>query len=452
MKKKNILLYFTDQQRADTCGCYGQELPITPVLDQLAAEGTRFDLAFTPQPVCGPCRAMFQTGKWATDIGCFRNNIMLPANVKPLGAYMEEAGYETAYVGKWHLASDGELEQKPTIDHTVTAIPRELRGGYTGFWRTSDVLEFTSHGYDGFVFDENNNRIDFTGYRVDCITDFALEFLEQYKGEKPFFMTVSHIEPHHQNDHHHYEGPIGSKEKYANFTSPKDLEVLGGNHREEYPDYLGQCASLDKNLGRLVNKLKEMGIYEDTVVIYLADHGSHFMTRNQDAHLNGYDDYKRSMHDACLRVPLVVSGGEFTGGGVVTDLISTAGLPKTILGIAGVDVGDKMIGEDFADVLHKTNPDRPNEVFAQISESRVGRAIRTADYAYSVYAPGINGGAQPAADLYADDFFYDLKKDPYELNNLIDDPAYTQVKQELRKKLLNWIRLAENAEPEIVDG
>ena len=107
MKKKNILLYFTDQQRADTCGCYGQELPITPVLDQLAAEGTRFDLAFTPQPVCGPCRAMFQTGKWATDIGCFRNNIMLPANVKPLGAYMEEAGYETAYVGKWHLASDG---------------------------------------------------------------------------------------------------------------------------------------------------------------------------------------------------------------------------------------------------------------------------------------------------------------------------------------------------------
>ena len=331
-------------------------------------------------------------------------------------------------------------------------LPRSLRGGYTGFWRTSDVLEFTSHGYDGFVFDENDNRIDFTGYRVDCITDFALEFLEQYRGEKPFFMTVSHIEPHHQNDHHHYEGPIGSKEKYANFTSPKDLEVLGGNHREEYPDYLGQCASLDKNLGRLVNKLKEMGIYEDTVIIYLADHGSHFMTRNQDAHLNGYDDYKRSMHDTCLRVPLVVTGGEFTGGGVVTDLISTAGLPKTILGIAGVDVGDKMIGEDFADVLHKTDPDRPNEVFAQISESRVGRAIRTADYAYSVYAPGINGGAQPAADLYADDFFYDLKKDPYELNNLIDNPAYTQVKQELRKKLLKWIRLAENAEPEIVDG
>ena len=64
----------------------------------------------------------------------------------------------------------------PTIDHTITAIPKELRGGYTGFWRAADVLEFTSHGYDGYVFDENNNRIDFKGYRADCITDLALEF------------------------------------------------------------------------------------------------------------------------------------------------------------------------------------------------------------------------------------------------------------------------------------
>ena len=81
--------------------------------------------------------------------------------------------------------------KKPTIDHTITAIPKELRGGYTGFWRASDVLEFTSHGYDGYVFDENNNRIDFKGYRADCITDLALEFFDQYDGQKPFFMTIS---------------------------------------------------------------------------------------------------------------------------------------------------------------------------------------------------------------------------------------------------------------------
>ena len=449
--RPNIVMYFSDQQRADTCGCYGQKLDITPNLDQLAKEGIKFENAFSPQPVCGPCRALFQTGKWPTEIGCFRNNIMLPLDVKPLGSYMEEAGYETAYIGKWHLASDGELEKKPTIDHTITAIPKELRGGYTGFWRVADVLEFTSHGYDGYVFDENNNRIDFKGYRCDCLTDMALEFFEQRKEDKPFFMTISHIEPHHQNDRNCYEGPVGSKEKYKEYEVPVDLATLGGNYKEEYPDYLGQCASLDENLGKLVAKLKEKGLYDNTVIIFVSDHGSHFLTRNRDEHLNGYDDYKRSMHDACLKVPFVIAGGPFKGGRAFEDIVSTSSLPKTICALAGVNVGEQMIGENLVDVLEGRLPNRKNEAFAQISESRVGRCIRTLEYAYSVYAPGLHGGVAAASDLYADDFMYDLKKDPYELNNIVHDPAYAQIKEDLRKRLLAWIEEAEHTVPKIVD-
>ena len=447
----NIIFYFTDQQRWDTCGCFGQPLDITPNLDALAREGVKFDNAFSPQPVCGPCRALFQTGKYPTETGCFRNNIMLPASVKTLGQYMEEAGYETAYIGKWHLASDGELEKPPTIDHTVTAIPRELRGGYTGFWRAADVLEFTSHGYDGFVFDENDRRVDFKGYRADCINDMALEFLDGYTGENPFFMTISQIEPHHQNDRKHYEGPEGSKERFRDFILPEDLKALGGNAAEEYPDYLGQCASLDENLGRLVAKLKEKGLYENTVILFASDHGSHFLTRNRDDHLNGYDDYKRSCHDACLHVPLVIAGGPYRGGRAVEELVSTASLPKTILALAGVDVGDAMIGENLLDVVEKKADNRPNEIFAQISESRVGRCIRTARYTYSVYAPGVNGGAAAASDRYADDFLYDMEQDPHQLNNVVADPAYAQVKAELRERLLDWIWRAEGTRPVITD-
>ena len=447
----NIIFYFTDQQRWDTCGCFGQPLDITPNLDALAREGVKFDNAFSPQPVCGPCRALFQTGKYPTETGCFRNNIMLPPGVKTLGQYIEEAGYETAYIGKWHLASDGELEKPPTIDHTVTAIPRELRGGYTGFWRTADVLEFTSHGYDGFVFDENDQRVDFKGYRADCINDMALEFLDGYTGEKPFFMTISQIEPHHQNDRKHYEGPEGSKERFRDFILPEDLKALGGNAAEEYPDYLGQCASLDENLGRLVAKLKEKGLYENTVILFASDHGSHFLTRNRDDHLNGYDDYKRSCHDACLHVPLVIAGGPYRGGRAVEELVSTASLPKTILALAGVDVGEAMIGENLLDVVEKKADNRPNEIFAQISESRVGRCIRTARYTYSVYAPGVNGGAAAASDRYADDFLYDMEQDPHQLNNVVADPAYAQVKAELRERLLDWIWRAEGARPVITD-
>ncbi|MDO5021965.1 MAG: sulfatase-like hydrolase/transferase [Eubacteriales bacterium] len=450
--RPNIIFYFTDQQRADTCGIYGQPLNITPRLDELAKEGVVFENAFSPQPVCGPCRALFQTGQYPSELGSFRNNIMLPKNVKTIAEYFENAGYETAYIGKWHLASDGELEKAPRIDYTKTAIPKELRGGYTGFWRTSDVLEFTSHGYDGYVFDENNNKVEFKGYRADCITDFGLEFLDKRNTEKPFFMTISHIEPHHQNDSGHYEGPIGSKERFKDFKLPGDLAALKGDAEEEYPDYLGACRSLDDNLGRIIDKLKEKGIYENTVIIYSSDHGSHFKTRNLDKNRNGYDDYKRSCHDASIHIPLIISGGEYSGGKRIKEIVSTASLPKTMLALAGIDVKDAMIGENLLDVVEQNTPDRLNEAFVQISESRVGRCIRTDKYTYSVFAPGINGGAKPYSDVYEDDFLYDLEKDPYQLNNLIYSKEYDSIKRRLRERLLYWIEKEEGKKPEILDA
>lgn len=314
MNRPNIIFYFTDQQRWDTIGCYGQKLNITPNLDKLAKEGTIFEYAFTPQPVCGPARAAFQTGKYPTELGCYRNGIALPQNVKTIADYLTENGYETGYVGKWHLASTEGLENEPDIDYRTKAIPLERRGGYKGFWRAADVLEFTSHGYDGYVFDEYMSKCEFKGYRVDCITDFALEFLEKQNNEKPFFLTISHIEPHHQNDRKHYEGPKGSKEKFKDFEIPKDLEGFEGDYMEEYPDYLGCCKSLDDNLGRLIDKLKEKGIYENTIIVYASDHGSHFRTRNRETDLEGYDDYKRACQDSCLRVPLIIAGAGYRGG------------------------------------------------------------------------------------------------------------------------------------------
>ena len=460
-KRPNIIFYFTDQQRSDTCGCYGQPLPITPCLDQLASEGVCFENAFSPQPVCGPCRAIFQTGKYATDTGCFRNSIALPQDVKTLANWLEEAGYQTAYIGKWHLASEGELEKKPHQDYQIEPIPLHLRGGYKGFWRTADVLEFTSDGYGGYVFDEDMNCRDFTGYRADCITDFALEFFDStvknsWEGTegRPFFMTISHIEPHHQNGAHHYQGPEGSKADFADFVPPEDLKVLGGGDwQEEYPDYLGACASLDKNLGRLVARLKELGIYDNTVIIFAADHGSHFKTRNRDSKLRGYDDYKRTGHDSALKVPLVISGGSFSGnkGYRESQLVSTESLPKTIMALAGVDVGDAMIGENLLDVVEKKDDNRKNQVFAQISESKVGRCIRTAEYLYAVYAPDKDGGLDMNSSVYADDYLYHLPTDPHQLVDVAAEPAHAQAKAQLRQSLLAWIQEAEGIRATITD-
>lgn len=450
MERPNILFYFTDQQRADTLGCYGQRLDISPNLDRLAEEGVLFENAFTAQPVCGPCRAMFQTGRYPTEINCFRNGQPLPLDCKTVADYMEEAGYENAYVGKWHLASHREsYGVAPDIDYEKSAIPPERRGGYKGFWRVADVLEATSHGYDGFVFDENMNKCEFQGYRADAITDFGLEFLDSYDGKKPFFLTISHIEPHHQNDRGCYEGPKGSKERFADYELPEDLKALKGDADEMYPDYLGCCRSLDDNLGRLIQKLKEKGLYQNTIILYSSDHGSHFKTRNKDEHLTGGDDYKRSCHDSCLQVPLVIAGPGFRGGKRVRDLVSTAGLPKTILAMAGVDVGDAMIGEDLKKVADGRLEGRQNRIFAQISESRTGRCIRTQDYLYSVYAPGSDGWQEGSSDYYEEDFLYDLKKDPYELENQVRNPAYAQVRALLAKALLEEIEKAEGVRPVI---
>ena len=436
MNKPNIIFFFPDQQRADTLGCYGQPMDISPNLDRLAGEGVLFEQAFTPQPVCGPCRAIFQSGKWPTEIRTHRNGLPLPTNIKTLADYFNDAGYETAYVGKWHLASERiSYNVPPIVDYEKSAIPPERRGGYRNFWRVADVLEETSHGYGGYVFDGNMKKHTFEGYRVDCITDYALEYLEQYSGEKPFFMTVSYLEPHQQNDHQCYEGPDGSKNRFKDFKLPGDLAVLGGDAREMYPDYLGCCRSLDDNLGRMIEKVKKMGIYDNTIWVYASDHGSHFKTRNKDAHMMGCDDYKRSCHSSCLKVPLVISGPGFKGGKRISDLVSTCSLPKTLLAMAGVDVGNQMIGENLQEVVNGQLPDRKNRVFAQISESRLGRCVRTEKYLYSVYAPDSNGWDEASSDVYVEDFLYDLEKDPNELNNLVRDPEYWTIRKDLAMQL-----------------
>ncbi|MDL2229205.1 sulfatase-like hydrolase/transferase, partial [Treponema sp. OttesenSCG-928-L16] len=261
-KRPNIIVYLSDQQRPDTLGCYGQELDISPVLDSLAEDGVVFDNAFTPQPLCGPARACIQTGKYPNLTGCYINKIGLDPKEPTVAKYMARSGYETAYVGKWHLASN----YKENLDYLHSAIPPERMGGYSDYLMVSEALEITSHGYDGHVFDKDGKRIDFIGYRTDCITDYAVHYLRNKTSDKPFFLFLSHIEPHQQNDRDRYEGPDGSKEKYKNYKVPEELlhGKYKGDWEENYPDYLGCCRKLDDNLGKLIATLKEKGLYDNT--------------------------------------------------------------------------------------------------------------------------------------------------------------------------------------------
>lgn len=443
-EKPNVLFLFSDQQRWDTCGCYGQRLNVTPNLDRLAQEGVLFEHSFTCQPVCGPARACLQTGRYATETGVFTNHRVLPENMPTIAKELSAQGYDTGYLGKWHLASTG--KSGGPDDFRTLAVPPERRGGYKDFWLAADALEHTSHSYDGYMFDADGNRRDFPegGYRVDVETDWALEFLDTRRNQsKPFFFFISWLEPHHQNDHNHYEGPHGWRENFADFAHPGDLIDLDGDWREEYPDYLACCRSLDQNVGRLRDKLEELGLAENTLIIYTSDHGSHFRTRNAE--------YKRSCHDGCIRIPLIACGPGFKGGQRVEEMVSLIDLPPTVLKAAGLNVPGYMRGRPLQPLAAgEAVPDWPEEVFLQISENHVGRAIRTNRWKYSVRAPDKNGKDDAGSDVYMEDFLYDLHSDPYERNNLVKDPGLKKVRTELAERLIARMQQAGEKPPQIV--
>jgi len=438
----NIVFILSDQQRWDTLGCYGENmgraLGLTPHLDAMAGEGVRFSRAFTAQPVCGPARACLQTGLYATQTGCWRNSIPLPPDAVTLPRLLKPAGYEVGYIGKWHLAPH---EAGPR-DYGDPPVPPEGRGGYDDFWLASNILEFTSHSYDGHMFDKDMNKVPFPKdlYRVDALTDFAVDYLRRRDGKRPFFLFLSYVEPHHQNDHDdHFEGPRGAKEKYKDFPVPGDLEGAKGNWPTEMPDYLGCCASLDSAVGRLRAELKRLRKDDNTLVIYTSDHACHFRTRN--------GEYKRSCHDNSIHVPLVVTGPGFRGGKAPDDLVSLVDLPPTIVSAGGVKPPEAMRGRALQGLLDGSAKDWPDDVFVQISESQTGRAVRTSRWKYSVRAPG---GSAASAESYNEDFLYDLEKDPHERNNLVRDPGLAGVRAELRERLKRRLRHAGESEPAIL--
>jgi uncharacterized sulfatase len=443
--RPNVIFIFSDQQRWDTVSCYGSPLieNLTPNLDKMARKGVRFEYSFTCQPVCGPARSCLQTGKYATETGCFRNGIALPENEKTIAHWLSAAGYKVGYLGKWHLASTSGIPGH-NINYRTKAIPQNRRGGYKDFWLASDVLEFTSHSYDGHMFDGDGNKRKFpqNRYRVDAQTDWALEYLERQNSNKPFFLFISYIEPHHQNDHSQFEGPHGSKKRFANYKIPGDLVGTKGDWHKEMPDYLGCCWSLDQNVGRIRGKLEHLGIADKTLLIYTTDHGCHFRTRNSE--------YKRACHDNAIRIPLIIHGPGFTGGKVISELVSLIDLPPTILQAGQVRPPDYMRGRALQQLVNSKADNWPKEVFVQISESQIGRAVRTKRWKYSVRARNKNGGRDSCSDEYMEDHLYNLKKDPYERNNLVDVPALAGVRARLSKILKRRMVAVGEKEPVII--
>src|ERR1035437_4302006 len=437
--KPNIVLYMSDQFRWDFLGANGLNGSTrTPNLDSLAAKGKNFNFAITNQPVCAPALPILLTGRYATETGVWHNGLPLSESLPTLATELHKAGYSTNLIGKWHLAPGTEAAGGGT-----GFVKPEFRGGFMDLWEGSNALEHTTHPYEGTIYDGDGKEITFKDeYRVDFITDRAERFLRQ-KHEKPFFLFISQLEPHQQNDwESRIIGPKGSAERFQNSHVPPDLRNLPGNWQQELPDYYGACEAIDSSVGRVRKILDEEKLADNTIFVFLSDHGCHFMTRNQE--------YKRSVHNASSRIPLLIHGPGFETAQQISQMVGIIDVAPTLLEATGVAPPATMKGTSLMPLLRdeKARAAWPNEHLIQISESMTGRAIRTRDWTYCVAE--ITGTTnQQAAAVYQEYQMYDQRNDPYEQTNLAGRKEFRKQADELRERLKKLLLAAGEPEPEI---
>ena len=425
-KRPNVIVFFTDQQRHDSTGVHGNPMGLTPNFDRMARTGTHCHNAFTCQPVCLPARLALQTGRYPSQFGTYSNAGRLPDDALTLGHHFQGAGYTTGYVGKWHLCHEN-------------PVPSKCRTGYD-HWLGAEVVELDTDDYDAWLYDNDGVRKKMPGYRADAYADSVIRFIDDHQ-EAPFFLMASWLEPHFQNTRDDYPAPEGYEDAYAsNYWIPPDLQALGGTSARHLPGYYGMIKRLDECLGRIRDALRSLDLLDDTIIVFTTDHACHFKTRN--------GEYKRSCHDSSIRIPMAFSGPGFDEGGQLQNMISLIDVPPTLLDACEIPVPSEMQGRSIMPLVHGDRDAKaawPEEVLVEFcNHPHIGRAVRTKRWTYSVSRT--EKGVNPDDGwTFSEEFLYDLKADPWQLNNLIGRSSHKRVAVVMRERLLK--RMAETGEP-----
>ena len=437
MNRPNIIFIMTDDHAAHALSCYGSKINTTPNLDRIAKDGMRFEKCFCTNSICAPSRAVILTGKYSHINGKYDNKKANPfdGSQETFPKLLRSSGYQTAMIGKWHLLSE------PTGFDYWNVLPGKGK-------------------YHNPVLIEMGKRKKHKGYVTDIITDLSIDWLKGRNGEKPFCLMYHHKAPHRnwQPDKKYAEAFKDKKFSYPetfdddystrslasrqqkmtiekHFLNPKDTKVsppegLKGQELKKWKyqrymqDYLACVASVDENVGRLLDYLDESGFSKNTVVIYTSDQGFYLGD-------HGWYD-KRFMYEESLRMPLLVRSPNMIKKGVVSDkIVLNLDFGPTMLDLAGANVPSDMQGESFKAILENRQPKKWREsmyyhYYEYPGPHSVKRhyGVRTMRYKLIHFYYDID-----AWELF------DLKKDPRELNNVYDDPGYSSVVKKMKKEL-----------------
>jgi len=437
-KRPNVLMICADQFRADFVGA-NHENPsaVTPHLDALAERGTNFRQCMTNQPLCSPSRASFLTGRYATETDVWKLGIELNHSLPTLATEFRRNGYTAHFIGKWHVSQVDMPDGKQQLGWVP---PGPSRGGFDDLWEGANVLELVSHPYEGNYWDNDGKNIGYKDEdRVDFIAKRAVKVIEE-PHEKPWFLFLSQLEPHQQNDVDNFIPPKRYVDAYNDPYIPMDLRNLPGNWRSRIGGYYGCTRAIDDCVGTVVDALERTGQLDNTIIVFFSDHGCTFRTR--------LGEYKRSPHDAALRVPFIVAGPGFDRAATIDEVVSLVDMAPTLLDGAGLTPAAGMRGRPLKPLAHdaKARKEWDSTAYFQISQSICGRGIRTRDWCYCAFDPSVRNGEAEYSRHYQDFALYSIGGDPAQMVNLVGRPEYKEIAKELRAELGR--RMAELGEPE----
>ncbi len=429
-EKLNIVSIVTDDQGQWALGAYGNKECRTPNMDRIAKEGAKFLNAITVTPVCSPSRASFMTGRYGTEVGITdwispaeaQGGLGLPAETPTWPAILQKHGYTTGLIGKWHLGDRAEFHPtKRGFNHFMGF----LGGGNQPINPTLEV-------------DGKEKKLD--GPLPDLLTDDALRFMETHRS-KPFALLVHFRAPHLPY------GPVPQEDsdpfKDLDPTIPKTPGIDVNQVKKWTRDYYASIHSVDRNLGRLLNKLDELKLTGRTIVLFTSDHGynigHHVLhTKGNGSWIaGGVNGPKRpNMFDTSIKVPLLIRWpGAVKPGTEIAEAVTNVDTLPSVLGMLGISMpeGLKQHGRDFSPLLRGKKGDWPDTIFGQYDLHNGGlaymRMIRTSQWKL-VRHHHANGM----------DELYNLADDPGEARNLYNNAQHRQARDDLQKRLTEWMR------------
>ncbi len=399
--KPNILWIFSDQHRAHALGCYGDPNIETPNLDRLAAEGIRFTNAYSNCPLCSPFRASLYTGKYAHHHGVRSLDIPFMRPQYTLQEHLRRHGYYTAHMGKWHLAGGAAPD---------AYVSEYFRPGWD-LWRGWENM---NRPFDTYYTDavDRNRRVPLGVFQTDGITDFTVNWLGQYHGDKPWFFVMSIEAPHPPNQAPEEYMAIFRHRQIIHRPNFAHEHAQADRFQNELRGYYAQIRNLDDNVGRVLDALTAKGELDNTIVCYFSDHGD-FMGSHG---LRG----KSRAEDESSNIPLIVRYPEKIAAGSVSDaLISGIDLMPSVLGLAEVPVPDTCDGIDLGRVFVDHGQSGRDEILLQFysaffSESPdvdlAFRGLVTGEWTYAYYF------------MQQRHVLYNRIEDPYQMTDLAADP------------------------------